>query len=108
MAKKRSPKSIPIVFALFRLFSLVLDHFCTFFALFGLSISDRLWPSVFALFRTIRLLPLSGCHLDSPDQVPDIPRTVRSPIVGSEKALPPSSVTATMQGAFRTFSLKET
>ena len=47
-------------FAFYRLFSLV-------FALFGLSVSDRFWPSVFALFRTIRLLPFSGCHLHSPE-----------------------------------------
>ena len=42
MAKERSPKSTPIVFALFRLFSLVFDRFCTFslvFTLFGLSVS---------------------------------------------------------------------
>ena len=29
---------------------------------------NRLWPSVFALFRSVRLLPLSGCHLDAPDK----------------------------------------
>ena len=53
-------KSTPIVFALFRLFSLVFDRFHTFslvFALFGTSVTDRFWASVFALFRTIRLLP---------------------------------------------------
>ena len=71
MAPKRSTKSTPITFALFRLFSLVFNRFCTFsllFALSGLSVSDRSWPSVFALFRTIRLLPFSGCHLDSPEK----------------------------------------
>ena len=46
------------VFARLRTFSLV-------FALSGLSVSDSFWPCVFALFRTIRLLPCSGCHLDS-------------------------------------------
>ena len=47
-SKKRSTKGTPIVFlALFRLF----------LPFFGLSVPDRLWPSVFALFRTIRLLP---------------------------------------------------
>ena len=35
------------------------------------------------------------------------PRIVRSPIVGSGKAVPPSSVIATMLGLLRTFSLKE-
>ena len=70
MATKQSTKSSPIVFTLFPLFSLVFALFRTFslvFALFGLSVSDRFWLSVFALFRTIRLLPFSGCHLDSPD-----------------------------------------
>ena len=33
---------------------------------FGLSVSDRFWLSVLALFHTIRLLPFSSCHLDSP------------------------------------------
>ena len=62
MAKKRSSKGTPIVFALFRMFSHFFDRFHAFslvFALFGLSVSERFWPSVFALFRTIRLL---GCH----------------------------------------------
>ena len=71
MARKRSTKSTPIVLALFRLFSVVFDRFRTFSlvcTLFGLSVSDRFWPSVFALFRTIRLLPFSGCDLDSPEQ----------------------------------------
>ena len=71
MAKKRSTRSTPTVFALFHLFSHVFDRCCTFllvFALSGLAVSDRFWPSVFALFRTIRLLPFSGCHLDSPDR----------------------------------------
>ena len=30
------------------------------------SISDRFCPSVLALFRSIHLLPFSGCHLDFP------------------------------------------
>ena len=54
----------------FRTFSRVFARFPTFsrvFALFGQYVSDRFWLSVFALFRTIRLLPFSGCHLDSPD-----------------------------------------
>ena len=53
-------------------FSPVFDRFCTsslVFTLFGLSVSDRFWPSVFALFRAIRLLPFSGCRLDSPELV---------------------------------------
>ena len=69
-AKERSTKSTPIVSTLFRLFSVVFDRFCTFslvFALFELSVSDRFRPSVFALFRTIRLLPFSGSHWDSPE-----------------------------------------
>ena len=37
---------------------------------------------------------------------PDTPRIVRSPIVHSGKALPPSSVTATMLGLLRTLSLE--
>ena len=54
--------------AFFRLFSHFFDFlfFSLVFALFGLSVSDRFWPSVFVLFRTIRLLPFSGCHLDFP------------------------------------------
>ena len=40
--------------------------------------------------------------------LPDTPSIVRSPIVGSEKALPPSLVTATMLGLLRSFfCLKE-
>ena len=35
--------------------------------IFGPSFSDCFWPSVFVLFRSIRLLPFSGCHLDSPE-----------------------------------------
>ena len=68
MAKKRLTKSTPIVFALFRLFSLVFDRFRTFspvFAIFGMSVFDRFWPSVFAFFAPFA--PFSGCHLDSPE-----------------------------------------
>ena len=39
--------------------------------------------------------------------LPDTPRIVRLPIVGSGKALPPSQVTSTMLGLLRTFLLKE-
>ena len=53
--QKQSTKSAPIVFALFRLFSIIFD---LFFALFGLSVSDRFLPSVFALFA-----PFACCHL---------------------------------------------
>ena len=52
----------------FHLLSLVFDSFALFFphfCTFGLSASDRFGPSVFALSHTIRLLPFSGCHLDS-------------------------------------------
>ena len=59
------------VHGLFRLFSLVFDRFCTFllvFALFGQSVSERVGPSVFAVLRTIRLLPCSGRHLDAPER----------------------------------------
>ena len=28
---------------------------------------DNFWQSIFAIFRTIHLLPFSGCHFDSPD-----------------------------------------
>ena len=62
MAKKRSTKNTAIVFALLRLFSLVFDRFCTFslvFALFGLSVSDRFWPTIFALF----FAPFACCHV---------------------------------------------
>ena len=68
--KDDQKKNTPIVFAPFRLFSLVFDGFRTFstvFALFVLSVSDRFWRSVFALFCTIRLLPFSSCYLDSPE-----------------------------------------
>ena len=42
-----------------------------------------------------------------PKQFLDTPKVVRSPIVRSGKALPPSSVTTTMLGILRTFSSKE-
>ena len=51
------------MFARFRPFS----HFFARFRTFWLSVSDRFWPSAFALFLTIRVLPFSGCHLDPPD-----------------------------------------
>ena len=46
--------------------------------------------------------PLPALWIDAPDT----PRVVRSPIVRSGKALPPSSVTATTLGLLRTFCLE--
>ena len=49
------------------------------------------------------------CDTTSPRPVfPDTPRIARSPIVRSGEALPPSSVTATLLGLFRTFALEGT
>ena len=56
--KKRSTKSTPIVYTLFRLFSLVFDHFCTFslvFALFGLPFFAIRFRTFFAPFAYCRL-----------------------------------------------------
>ena len=64
---QKAPRSFSHFFACFRWFSIVFGAFSLVCALFGLSVSDRFCPSIFALFRTIRLLPFSGCHLDSPD-----------------------------------------
>ena len=67
--QQKALRSFSHFFACFRVFLLVFDRCCTFslvFALFGLSVSDRFWPSVFPLFCTIRVLPFSG-HLDSSD-----------------------------------------
>ena len=72
MAKKTNKKH-PDRFRAFSPVFACFQPFCTFslvFALFGLSVSDLFWPTVFALFRTIRLLPFSGCHLDSPEFSP--------------------------------------
>ena len=58
--KKINKKHPPIVFACFHLFSLLFDYVCIFllvFTLFVPSASDRFWPSVFVLCRTICLLP---------------------------------------------------
>ena len=67
MAKKRSTESTAIVFALFcsRFFSTVFALFRSFSHFLGYLFLTVFWPSVFALFCTIRLLPFSGCHLDS-------------------------------------------
>ena len=67
MAKKRTTKSTPIVFAFFRLFFACFSTSLARSTLFGLHVSDHFGPCVFAHFRTIRLLPFSGCQLDSPD-----------------------------------------
>ena len=51
-------------------FSLVFDkflHFSLVFTFFGLSVSDRFLAVRFRIFLPIRLLPFSGCHLESPE-----------------------------------------
>ena len=67
--KKTISKNAAVVFALFHLFRLfsIVFALSLVFALFGLSVSDRFCQTVCALFRTIRLLLFSGCHLDSPN-----------------------------------------
>ena len=69
-SQQKTPRSFSHFFPLFSLvfdpFLHFFDHFCT---VLGLSVSDRFWPSVFALFRAIHVqhvLPFSGCPLDSP------------------------------------------
>ena len=69
-AKERSTKSTTIVFALFACFASFrpfLQGFARFRPFARLSVSDLFWLSVFALFRTIRLLPFGSCHFDSHD-----------------------------------------
>ena len=71
--KEKPTKAPPSFLRFFTCFSLVFDGLCTFsliFALFGMSVSHLFWPSIFALFCTIRLLQLSGRHLDSSDFTP--------------------------------------
>ena len=70
MAKKtqqKAPRSLHL-FAYFACFRRSL-HFSLAFAIFGLSVSALFWAFVLALFRKIRLLPFSGCHLDSTDEL---------------------------------------
>ena len=61
---KKHPDRFRNFFACFRSFSTLFCTFAFVFALLGLSISVRFWPSVLAPFAC---LPFSGCHLDFPD-----------------------------------------
>ena len=75
--QQNEPRSFLHFCACFRLFSTIFALFSLVFELFKLSVADRFCPSVFALFRTIRLLLFNGCHVDSPN--PHQPQNTKCP-----------------------------
>ena len=87
--KDDQQKAPPIVVALFRAFSLVFalfrtfSHFSARFRTFWAVCFWSFWPSVFALFRTVRLLPFSGYHLHSTEFSPPGDRATLSKFWGA-------------------------
>ena len=73
--QQKAPRSFSHFFTCFRLFSTVSALFRARFLTFW---AVCFWLFLAVRFRTIRLLPCSGCHLDSPDSLSASQFTVKT------------------------------